>query len=91
MQRHISTLIRRRAVLVNFAVQHGDLARGIAHDDGIMGGGNNGHTLLLIELLQHFQAILPMWFWNLGSLWAHQQVTTPASVTIARAMATRCC
>ena len=52
MRRHISTLIRRRAVLVNFAVQHGDLARGIAHDDGIMGRGDNGHTLLLIQITQ---------------------------------------
>ena len=58
MRRHISALIRRRTVLVNFAVQHGNLARGIAHDDGIMGRGDNGHTLLLIQITQQSQQLL---------------------------------
>jgi hypothetical protein len=42
---------------MNFAIQHGHLPGGEAHDNRIMGSGNNGHTLLLIELLQHFQQL----------------------------------
>ena len=37
------------------SVHHGDLTRGVAHHDGIVGRGHNGHTLLLVKLLPHLE------------------------------------
>ena len=81
MRRHISALIRRRTVLVNFAVQHGNLARGIAHD-GIMGRGDT------VKNVDSNHAAVPATPQRFESRFAGSSASNTGSVTIARAIAT---